>query len=142
MALAENGFDGLQRLGDRRVDAVLCDLTMPVMSGLEFARLVRRNPRFRRIPLVAVTGRQAHEDSLQTWEAGFDAHLVKPVTLEMLQSLARRLSSRRRQQRSGSYTRLARISRGRSTAHGSQTMLPSGSSHSIKTAPQDDDTCR
>ncbi len=83
------------------MDAVLCDLTMPIMSGLEFARRVRRNPRFRRIPLVAVTGRQEQEDFLQTWDAGFDAHLVKPVTVEMLQSLARRFSWRSGQARSG-----------------------------------------
>lgn len=99
--VAENGFDGLERLATLSVDAVLCDLAMPIMNGLEFARRVRRNPRFRRIPLVAVTGRQEQEDFLQTWDAGFDAHLVKPVTVEMLQSLARRFSWRSGQTRSG-----------------------------------------
>ena len=99
--VAGNGFDGLERLASLPVDVVLCDLTMPIMSGLEFARRVRRNPRFRRTPLVAVTGRQEQEDFLQTWDAGFDAHLVKPVTMEMLQSLARRFSWRSGQARSG-----------------------------------------
>ena len=100
--VAENGVDGLERLANVPVDVVLCDLTMPIMSGLEFARRVRQNPRFRRIPLVAVTGRQEQEDFLQTWDAGFDAHLVKPVTVEMLQSVARRFLWRRsRQARSG-----------------------------------------
>ena len=94
VVLAENGRDGLDRLADRPVDAALCDITMPVMDGLEFARRVRQNPRFRRILLVAVTGRDGREDFLGTWEAGFDAHLVKPVTMEMLHSFARRLSGR------------------------------------------------
>jgi CheY-like chemotaxis protein len=99
--VAGNGFDALDRLASLPVDVVLCDLAMPIMSGLEFARRVRRNPRFRRIPLVAVTGRREQDDFLQTWDAGFDAHLVKPVTVEMLQSLARRFSWRSGQTRSG-----------------------------------------
>jgi CheY-like chemotaxis protein len=91
---AENGFDGLSRLATTRADAVLCDLTMPQMDGLEFARRLRQIPEYRRTLLVAVTGRQAHEDFLRTFEAGFDAHLVKPVTMEMLRALARRLTGR------------------------------------------------
>ena len=94
VVVERNGLDGLERLANLTVDAVLCDLTMPIMTGLEFARRVKEDPRLRRIPLVAVTGRQEHEAFLQTWEAGFDAHLVKPVTPEMLQSLGRRLSWR------------------------------------------------
>jgi CheY-like chemotaxis protein len=91
---AENGVAGLRRLVAMQPDMVLCDLTMPLMDGLEFARRVRRLPEYRRTVLVAVTGRQAHEDFLRTWDAGFDAHLVKPVTMEMLRALARRLSPR------------------------------------------------
>lgn len=92
--VAENGIDGLERLAGARVDAALCDLTMPVMDGLEFARRVRRTPRLRNLLLVAVTGRQEHQDFLRSWDAGFDAHLVKPVTTEMLLSIARRLAAR------------------------------------------------
>lgn len=94
MLVAENGIDGLERLAGARVDAALCDLTMPVMDGLEFARRVRRTPRLRNLLLVAVTGRQEHQDFLRSWDAGFDAHLVKPVTTEMLLSIARRLAAR------------------------------------------------
>jgi two-component system CheB/CheR fusion protein len=96
---AEDGMDGLRRLVETPPDLVLCDLTMPLMDGLEFARRVRRLPEYRRTLLVAVTGRQAHEDFLCTWDAGFDAHLVKPVTMEMLRALAGRLSPRLAEQR-------------------------------------------
>jgi CheY-like chemotaxis protein len=94
VVVAENGRDGLNRLATIRPDAVLCDLSMPVMDGLEFARRVRQDPRYRQVLLFAVTGWQDQADFLRTWEAGFDAHLVKPVTVEMLQALARRLSHR------------------------------------------------
>lgn len=96
-----NGSDGLRRLQSISAHAVLCDLTMPVMDGLEFARHVRQSAKLRRITLVAVTGRREHADFLATLDAGFDAHLVKPITLEMLQSFARRVAGRCGQQQSG-----------------------------------------
>jgi CheY-like chemotaxis protein len=102
VAVAENGRDGLGLLASVRPDAILCDLTMPVMDGLEFARALRGDARHRRTLLVAVTGRQDQAAFFHTLNAGFDAHLVKPVTVEMLASLARRLADRRAdQQRSG-----------------------------------------
>jgi CheY-like chemotaxis protein len=96
-----NGSDGLRRLQAVSAHAVLCDLTMPVMDGLEFARRVRQSAKLRRMVLVAVTGRRDHSDFLATLDAGFDAHLVKPITLEMLQAFARRLAGRCGQQQSG-----------------------------------------
>jgi two-component system CheB/CheR fusion protein len=102
VAVAANGREGLDRLAEFPADVVLCDLTMPVMDGIDFARHVRRDPRLWGILLVAVTGHQEHATVLRTWEAGYDAHLVKPVTVEMLQSVARRVSGRRAgQERSG-----------------------------------------
>lgn len=95
VAIAYDGREGLNRLVHIRADAVLCDLGMPVMDGLEFARHVRGDFKNRRLLLVAVTGRQQHTDFLETWEAGYDAHLVKPVTLAMLERLAQRLYGRR-----------------------------------------------
>ena len=56
---------------------------------------MRNDPRHHRMLLVAVTGRQLHTDFLETWEAGYDAHLVKPVTMQMLERLANRLFGRR-----------------------------------------------
>jgi CheY-like chemotaxis protein len=90
--VAETGRAGLSRLESVRPHAVLCDLGMPVMDGLEFARRVRRDPRYRGVLLFALTGWQDQADFLRTWEAGFDAHLVKPITMEMVRSLAGRLT--------------------------------------------------
>jgi two-component system CheB/CheR fusion protein len=94
VVVAADGLDGLDRLESVRPHAVLCDLGMPIMDGLEFARRVRRDPRYRRTLLVALTGRKEQADFLRTWDAGFDAHLAKPVTMEMLESIAKRLSGR------------------------------------------------
>ena len=48
-------------------------------------RRLRQDPRFQKVPFVAVTGRGNEEDRRASREAGFDEHLVKPVALESLQ---------------------------------------------------------
>jgi CheY-like chemotaxis protein len=65
---------------------------MPIMDGLEFARRMRQDPRYQRVLLVALTARGGDKAVLQTWNGGFDAHLVKPVTIEALRTIAQRLS--------------------------------------------------
>jgi CheY-like chemotaxis protein len=89
---ASNGLNALRQMQLSPPDLILCDLTMPIMDGLAFARQVRAHPGYRRMLLVAVTARGSESDLLATWSEGFDAHVVKPVTIEALRALARRLS--------------------------------------------------
>lgn len=92
VVVATNGLEGLAHLERVRADAILCDLAMPIMDGLEFARLLRRDSRFRHVLLIAVTGRGEHTDLMDTWRAGFDGHLVKPLTPAVMDALAQRLA--------------------------------------------------
>ena len=87
--LAANGADGLDQLGRRMPDLILCDLRMPGMDGLEFAQRVRADPRYRRVHLVALTALDPWDSAVKTWSVGFDAHLTKPVTMETLAALNR-----------------------------------------------------
>jgi CheY-like chemotaxis protein len=89
---ASNGLNALRHMDLAPPDLILCDLTMPIMDGLAFARQMRAHPRYRRTLLVAVTARGGESDLVATWSAGFNAHLVKPVTFEALRVIARRLS--------------------------------------------------
>jgi CheY-like chemotaxis protein len=57
------------------------------MSGLEVARLLRQDPGLKDVLLLALTGYGQDEDRLRSQEAGFNAHLVKPVDLDALQAL-------------------------------------------------------
>ena len=59
---------------------ILLDLGMPKMDGYETARHIRQQPWGSRAKLVALTGWGQQRDRERTTEAGFDAHLVKPVT--------------------------------------------------------------
>jgi CheY-like chemotaxis protein len=61
-------------------DVVLLDIGLPVLNGYEAARRIREQQRQHRRPLlVALTGWGQDEDRLRSEEAGFDAHMVKPV---------------------------------------------------------------
>ncbi len=63
------------------------------MSGLEVARRLRRDLGLRDVLLVAVTGYGQEEDKRRSEEAGFNAHLVKPISLDVLQELLSRATS-------------------------------------------------
>jgi CheY-like chemotaxis protein len=90
VVVATNGLDGLIQVEHMQPDLVLCDLSMPVMGGLEFARRMRRDPRNRDVRLVAVTGYKRETNLLDTLSVGFDGYLLKPITREMLARLVRR----------------------------------------------------
>jgi signal transduction histidine kinase/CheY-like chemotaxis protein len=72
----------------RRVQpqAVLLDIGLPGMSGYDVARQIRSDAAFRDVVLIALTGWGQPQDRMQSEDAGFDEHLVKPVELELLEA--------------------------------------------------------
>jgi CheY-like chemotaxis protein len=70
-----------------RPHVVLLDIAMPGRDGHEAARRIRAQPWGKAMVLVAVTGWGQEQDRERTREAGFDAHLVKPVDHEELSQL-------------------------------------------------------
>ena len=79
---AENGAVGLDLALAEGPDIVLCDLQMPVMNGYEVARGLRSSPRWRVVPLVAVTAFSMRGDREKALEIGFNEHLSKPIAPE------------------------------------------------------------
>jgi CheY-like chemotaxis protein len=65
-------------------DIAFLDIGMPVIDGYELAKRFREHPTLKEVKLVALTGWGQEEDRRRTKQAGFDAHEVKPVTLETL----------------------------------------------------------
>lgn len=94
--LARDGSEALGMLRNAAPDVILCDLLMPRMDGFELSERIRRDPRRARVPLVAVTALGSAPDYLQTWEAGFDAHISKPIDDRELASVVRLLARRGR----------------------------------------------
>ena len=87
---AATAYDGLQALEIAAVfrpELVLLDLGMPRLNGYETARRMRERPEGAKMLLVALSGWGQASDRLKTAEAGFHAHLVKPVDFAALTAL-------------------------------------------------------
>jgi signal transduction histidine kinase/ActR/RegA family two-component response regulator len=92
--VARDGEEGLSALGERLPDIALIDLGLPRLDGYEVVRRARAMIGGPVSPLlVALTGYGLPEDRQRTLEAGFDAHLVKPVDLGALDALLARISA-------------------------------------------------
>jgi CheY-like chemotaxis protein len=81
---AENGMDGLQKLGLEQINLILTDMNMPYMDGIEFTKQVRANPDFSHIPIVMLTTEADEEEKQRAYKAGVDDYLVKPATAEQI----------------------------------------------------------
>jgi signal transduction histidine kinase/ActR/RegA family two-component response regulator len=85
--LAFDGPTALQRLAARGVDLVILDIAMPGMDGHEVARRIRARGELEQPILIAMSGLGQSADRQRSLEAGCDEHLVKPVPLDVLESL-------------------------------------------------------
>jgi signal transduction histidine kinase len=77
---AQDGLEALAVAREFEPQVVLLDLGMPAMDGYETARHLRRLAWGKRVRLIALTGWGQQQDRQRTAEAGFDVHLVKPVS--------------------------------------------------------------
>jgi signal transduction histidine kinase/HAMP domain-containing protein/DNA-binding response OmpR family regulator len=85
---ADNGRDAIRTLLDHEVDIVLMDIMMPEMDGLETMREVRKFPKLKGLPIIAVTAKAMKGDREKCIEAGAWDYLSKPVdTNQMLGAL-------------------------------------------------------
>ena len=78
-------------------DAILMDIQMPVMNGLDATRAVRSggNPLGRTIPIIAMTANAFSEDVQNCLDAGMDAHIAKPLDIALLEKTLRSLLRKR-----------------------------------------------
>lgn len=81
---AADGQCGIEVAAAEMPDIALIDIGMPGMSGYEVAQALRANPDTCAIKLIAMTGYGLAEDKEKAMQAGFDMHLVKPVSLDIL----------------------------------------------------------
>jgi CheY-like chemotaxis protein/two-component sensor histidine kinase len=87
---AESGRDGIVRLQETPdVDVVLMDVMMPEMDGYETMQAIRQMPRFRNLPIIAVTAKAMKGDREKCIEAGASDYIAKPVDMDQLLSLLR-----------------------------------------------------
>ncbi len=83
--IARTAAEGLARTRAFLPDVVLCDIGLPDKDGYALAAEIRAVPELAGVRLVAVTGHAFPEDQRRAAEAGFDAHLGKPVSPDDLE---------------------------------------------------------
>jgi len=84
---AYDGLEAVEAVDTFRPDVVLLDIGLPTLNGYEACRRIREQASDQTIRLIALTGWGQDEDRKKTAEAGFDAHLVKPVDYDQLLKL-------------------------------------------------------
>ena len=84
--IAYDGEAALEKFRQTRPQVVLLDLGLPKLNGYDVCRAIRRDERGHPV-VIALTGWGQNEDRKRTKEAGFDAHLVKPVDPGMLRAM-------------------------------------------------------
>jgi PAS domain S-box-containing protein len=93
-SVAHDGKRALDLAETLRPSVVLLDIGLPSMSGHEVAKQLRATPWGKDLPLIAVTGWGHERDRVKSLEAGFDAHLTKPIDPALLlQHIARAVRS-------------------------------------------------
>jgi PAS domain S-box-containing protein len=84
---AADGHQGVALALEHHPEVLLIDLGLPGLDGYEVARVVRADPVGNSALIIAVTGYGQVEDRRRSMEAGFDAHLLKPVSQSLLSTL-------------------------------------------------------
>jgi signal transduction histidine kinase len=85
--IAHDGLEAVEVAAKLQPDVILLDIGLPRLDGYEAARRIRKQPRDKGVILVALTGWGQDEDRRRSEEAGFDAHMIKPVDLDALANL-------------------------------------------------------
>jgi CheY-like chemotaxis protein len=84
---AHDGSTALAAVASFQPQLVLLDIGLPGINGFEVASRIRQQPALKNVLLAALTGYSQEEDRQRCQAAGFDYHLVKPVTLKTLLAL-------------------------------------------------------
>jgi len=88
--IARNGREALDTLARTpNIDLVLMDLMMPEMDGLTAMREIRKQPAFKRLPIIALTAKAMTDDRQQALDAGANDYMAKPFEVDKLVSLCR-----------------------------------------------------
>jgi two-component system sensor histidine kinase/response regulator len=77
--VAQNGEVAVRMVGAKKYDVVLMDMQMPVMDGIQATKLIRANPLFRALPIIAMTANVMVSDREKCDEAGMNDHVDKPI---------------------------------------------------------------
>ncbi len=84
---AHNGIEGLRAAERQHPDVVFLDIGMPGMNGFEVAVAMRQIAGLESVRIVALTARRDEETRARAKSAGFDLHLTKPTSIEVIEEI-------------------------------------------------------
>jgi len=87
--VGKNGRDGIDKLETNNVDLILMDIMMPEMNGYEAMEMIRKDQKFRKLPIIALTAKAMPGDREKCIRAGATDYLTKPIDSEKLVSMLR-----------------------------------------------------
>ncbi|MCO5734173.1 response regulator [Rhizobium sp. SSA_523] len=93
--IARNGREALEALektsngGGAAIDLVLMDVMMPIMDGLTATQEIRKNPAWKKLPIITLTAKAMPDDQQRCIEAGANDYMAKPLDVDKLLSLVR-----------------------------------------------------
>ncbi|MBV8777202.1 MAG: phosphate regulon transcriptional regulator PhoB [Alphaproteobacteria bacterium] len=80
VASAADGEEAMLQIAENKPDAVLLDWMLPLVSGLEVCRQIRRSPATRALPIILLTARGEETDRVRGLDSGADDYIVKPFS--------------------------------------------------------------
>lgn len=80
VAAAADGEEALQAIADSRPDLIILDWMLPLVSGIEICRQIRRKPETKDIPIIMLTARAEEADRVRGLEVGADDYVTKPFS--------------------------------------------------------------
>ncbi len=84
VVLAEDGFDALSKVNDHDPELIFCDILMPRLDGYQTCAIIKRNPRFARVPVIMLSSKDGLFDKARGRMVGSEEYLTKPFTKEQL----------------------------------------------------------
>ncbi len=90
VTIANHGAEGVEQMQTANFDAILMDVQMPEMDGLQATRLIRELPGGKNLPIIAMTAAASHHDRDTCIKAGMDDYTSKPIVpVDMLETLVK-----------------------------------------------------
>jgi len=87
VTIASNGIEAIACLQAEDFDLVLMDIHMPEMDGMEAVRQIRANPKYKELPIIALTANVLVSDHEQYLQMGMNKVVTKPISMEKLQQI-------------------------------------------------------
>ena len=84
VVLAEDGFDALAKVNDHDPQLIFCDILMPRLDGYQTCAIIKRHPRFSKVPVIMLSSKDGLFDKARGRMVGSEDYLTKPFTKDQL----------------------------------------------------------